>query len=74
MVVGLVLGLPAAAAVAKALLDKFSGDLFPMPFVVSAPTVIVTVLGVVVVVWLSQGPALRRIGRASLADAVRVRS
>lgn len=72
-IVGMAAGLPLAALASKAMLRAFSSDLFSMPFVISPVTVGVTIASVIVVVLIAQWPALRQIGRASLADAVRVR-
>ncbi len=71
--VGLGLGLPLAVGTAKLTLRGFSNDLFALPFVLSPVTVAVTLIGVASVVLLAQWPALRRVSRASLAEAVGVR-
>lgn len=71
---GLGLGLPLAVGAAQLMLGAFSSELFALPFVLRAPTVLVTLAGVFGVVLLAQGPALRKVSRASLADAVRERS
>ena len=70
---GLALGLPLAVGAAKLMLGAFSSELFALPFVLLAPTVTVTLSGVFVVVLLAQWPALRKVSRASLAEAVRER-
>lgn len=70
---GCLLGLPLALACGKAMLSAFDSELFSLPFVVEPSTVAVTLVGVVVVVLLAQWPALRRVARLDLAEAVRVR-
>jgi putative ABC transport system permease protein len=72
-ILGLAVGLPLAVLASKAMLRAFSSELFSLPFVLSPVTVTVTLVGVLGVVLLAQWPALRQVGRASLADAVRVR-
>lgn len=71
---GLALGVPLSVLASRAMLASFSGELFAFPFVLQAPTVAVTLVGVFVVVLLAQWPALRKVAHASLAEAVRVRS
>lgn len=70
---GFALGLPLSVLAAKAMLARFSSDLFQLPFVLSAGTVAAAGVGVVLVLLLAQWPALRTVSRASLADLVRVR-
>jgi putative ABC transport system permease protein len=70
---GCLLGLPLALLCGKALLSAFDSELFSLPFVVRPATVAVTLGGVVAVVLLAQWPALRRVARLDLAEAVRVR-
>jgi ABC-type antimicrobial peptide transport system permease subunit len=74
VLLGLTLGLPLAMVGGRAILATFSGDLFSFPFVVEAGTVAGTLAGVFLVAILAQWPALRRVSRASLAEAVRVRA
>ena len=44
-----------------------------MPFVFSPRTVVTACVGVLIVLLVAQWPALRQLGRASLAEAVRTR-
>jgi putative ABC transport system permease protein len=70
---GFVLGLPLAVLATKQVLALYSGDLFALPFVMSASTVSATGVGVVAVLLLAQWPALRAVAQAPLAEAVRSR-
>ena len=70
---GLAIGIPAARLTTRYLVGVFSSDLFALPFVTSAVTYAVCVTGVFVVLLLAQWPALRSVGRMSLADSVRSR-
>lgn len=70
---GLIIGLPLSALALRYILDLYSSDMFDMPFVLSARTVGVAVLGVAIVLVVAQWPALREISRTNLADAVRTR-
>jgi putative ABC transport system permease protein len=72
-VVGLALGVPLAAATARAMLEAFSSELFSLPYVLELPTVSVAIAGVLGCVLLAQWPALRRVSRADLAASVRAR-
>jgi len=71
---GLALGLPLSVVASKAMLAMFTGDLFAFPFVLEPATVGVTLGGVVLVAMVAQWPALTRVSKASLAEAVRVRT
>lgn len=70
---GLGVGLPLAIAAARALLATFESDLFSLPFVLSPGALGLTLGGIFVLVLLAQAPALRRVARANLAEAVRAR-
>ena len=72
-VAGLALGFPVALVVIRRVLTMFSSDLFQLPFIVSPATVATAVIGILIVLLVAQWPALRQVGRASLADAVRSR-
>ncbi|MHB8420897.1 MAG: FtsX-like permease family protein [Myxococcales bacterium] len=70
---GLGLGLPLSVWATKAMLALYSSDLFTLPFVLSPRTLAAACAGVVGVLLMAQWPALRRLGRESVAEAVRVR-
>ncbi len=70
---GLAIGIPAARLTTRYLVGVFSSDLFALPFVTSLQTYAICVTGVLVVLLLAQWPALRSVGRMSLADSVRSR-
>jgi putative ABC transport system permease protein len=72
-VAGLAIGFPLAIVATRRILALYSSDLFTFPFVMAPRTVAVSALGVLLVLLLAQWPALRRLGRMSLADAVRAR-
>lgn len=68
---GSALGVPLAVVAARAMLGAFSSDLFALPFVLRPATVAASLGSVFVVALVAQRPALRRIARTSLAEAVR---
>lgn len=71
--VGLGFGLPLAVFATKQILARYSSELFSLPFVFTARTILAACLGVVGVLLLAQWPALHQLGRTSLAEDVRVR-
>ncbi len=72
-ILGLAIGFPLAVLATKQVLSLYTSELFPMPFVYSPRTLVSTLVGIVAVLLVAQWPALRRLSRASLAEAVRVR-
>jgi putative ABC transport system permease protein len=72
--IGLLIGLPLAILSIREVLSLYSSDLFPLPFVLSARTLLAAHGGVVLVLLVSQAPALRQVARADLAEAVRARA
>jgi putative ABC transport system permease protein len=72
-VIGLGIGLPLAVIATKAVLALYSSDLFTLRFVLSLRTLAAACVGVVAVLLAAQWPALRQLGRESIAEAVRVR-
>lgn len=71
--VGLAIGIPAARWTTRYLLSVFSSDLFALPFVTTPFTFAISIAGVFFVLLVAQWPALRSVGRMSLADSVRSR-
>ena len=71
--VGIAIGIPAARVTTRYLLGVFSSDLFALPFVTSPLTLALSITGVLAVLLLAQWPALRSVGKMSLADSVRSR-
>jgi putative ABC transport system permease protein len=71
--IGIAIGLPLAMAATRRLASAFSSDLFTLPYVITPTTVGIAIGGIVGVLLLAQWPALRGVGRMSLADAVRTR-
>jgi len=71
--VGLAVGYPLATYTSHEVLALYSNDLFRLPYVMSPQTVVFAVSGIVAVLLVAQWPALRRLSRASLAEAVRTR-
>jgi putative ABC transport system permease protein len=72
-IAGLSLGYPLATATSRAILKLYSSDLFRLPYVMAPRTIAFAVCGIVGVLLIAQWPALRRLARASLAEAVRTR-
>ncbi|HEY7955282.1 MAG TPA: ABC transporter permease, partial [Polyangia bacterium] len=72
-VVGLLLGLPLSVLAIRRVLALYSSDLFRLPFVLSPATLASAAAGILAVLLLAQWPALRRVARESLAEAVRTR-
>jgi putative ABC transport system permease protein len=72
-IAGLTLGYPLATAGSRAILKLYSSDLFRLPYVMAPPTIALTICGILAVLLIAQWPALRRLARASLAEAVRTR-
>jgi putative ABC transport system permease protein len=70
---GLAVGYPLAAYTSRKVLALYSNDLFRLPYVMSPQTITFAVCGIVAVLFVAQWPALRRLARASLAEAVRTR-
>jgi putative ABC transport system permease protein len=70
---GLAIGIPAARRATRYLVGAFSSDLFALPFVISPATLAISCGGVFLVLLVAQWPALRSVGRMSLADSVRSR-
>ncbi|HVV85481.1 MAG TPA: ABC transporter permease [Kofleriaceae bacterium] len=71
--VGIAIGLPLALFASRRLAAAFSSDLFTLPAVVSPATLAIAIGGILAVLLLAQWPAIRMVGRMSLADAVRTR-
>ena len=71
--IGLGIGLPLAVFATKQILLRYTSELFSLAFVFTTRTVLAACVGVVGVLLLAQWPALRQLGRASLAEEVRVR-
>ena len=70
---GLVVGYPLATYTSRKVLALYSNDLFRLPYVMSPQTIAFAVGGIVAVLLVAQWPALRRLARSSLAEAVRTR-
>ncbi len=70
---GLAVGYPLATYTSRRVLALYSNDLFQLPYVMSPQTIGVALGGIVAVLFVAQWPALRRLARASLAEAVRTR-
>ncbi|MBN1771855.1 MAG: FtsX-like permease family protein [Deltaproteobacteria bacterium] len=68
---GLALGLPLGLLAGWGTLSFYTSDLMSLPFAVSARTVAVAVVGVLLVLLVAQWPALRAVSRTSIAEAVR---
>jgi putative ABC transport system permease protein len=70
---GLALGYPLATYTSRKVLALYSSDLFRLPYLMSSQTVAFAMVGIVAVLLVAQWPALRRVARTSLAEAVRSR-
>lgn len=70
---GIAIGIPAARMITRYLVGAFSSDLFALPFVISPATLAISTGGAFLVLLVAQWPALRSVGRMSLADSVRSR-
>ena len=70
---GIAIGIPLARVTTRHLVHAFSSDLFALQFVISPTTLALSTAGVFVVLLVAQWPALRSVGRMSLAESVRSR-
>jgi len=72
-VLGFLMGVPLSIVSIRYALTLYSSDMFAIPFVFSPMTVAMVGVGSLVVLFLAQAPALRRIASTSLAETVRSR-
>jgi len=72
-VIGLILGFPVALLVLRQFLNLYTSDLFTMPFWLYPETIAISIIGVLLVLFLAQWPALGAVRRMNLAEASKMR-